>query len=251
MLHATSKVLEVRFVEMDKLEPLTLPNNSSLSQLDTRSLSSKIYERLLTAIVRDEIGAAQSLDVEKLAEAFGVSRTPIQVAVARLADLGLVEIRPRRGTFVARLTEQDVHELFEIRCVIEVHAVKKVATLASKDELMELKRLVQGLRKLFSGDQYKDYYEFLDQDRQFHSMIVTLGRNQRLLLMYNQARTLIELTRASASKQITGANLTHERHLEIVDALVDRDGMKAALAVEKHIQESEQSILARLHFPKK
>jgi len=222
---------------------------SSLSSLDTSSLSSRVYERLLTAIVRQELKVGQPLDVENLARSFGVSRTPVQLAVARLADLGLVEIKPRKGTFVARLTAQDVHELFEVRALIEVNAVRKGAKLATDGELTAVKGLVQGLQGMSSGDQYIDYHAFLEQDRQFHSTIVTLGKNQRLVLMYNQARTLIELTRASANKQIGGAAVTHERHMAIVEALVARDGEKAAVAVEKHIQESEQAIIERLHFP--
>jgi len=232
---------------MENITPLVVM--SSLSSLDTSSLSSRVYERLLTAIVRQELQVGQSLDVENLAKSFGVSRTPVQLAIARLADLGLVEIKPRKGTFVARLTAQDVHELFEVRELIEVNAVRKGAKLATDSELMALKGLVQGLQELSAGDQFIDYHAFLGQARQFHSKIVTLGKNRRLVLMYNQARTLIELTRASANKQIGGAVVTHERHTAIVEALVARDGEKAAVAVEKHIQESEQAIIGRLHFP--
>ncbi len=78
---------------------------NSISLLDTSSLAEKVYERLLTAIVRREFAGGLNLDVEKLAEKFGVSRTPIQGALARLADLGIVEIRPKRGTFVKRRPE--------------------------------------------------------------------------------------------------------------------------------------------------
>ena len=82
----------------------SLALNSSLSMLDTSSLSSKVYERLLSAIVRQELRVGEPLDVEKLAESFGVSRTPVQTAISRLAEIRLVEIKPRKGTFVARLT---------------------------------------------------------------------------------------------------------------------------------------------------
>jgi DNA-binding GntR family transcriptional regulator len=226
-----------------------LKPNNTLFLLDTTSLSTRVYEGLLTAIVRREFNAGQNLDVEKLAEIFGVSRTPIQTAVARLADLGLVEIRPRKGTFVAKLTKEDVHDLFEIRALIEVHTVKKTASLATEAELRALKERAEELAKLFSADQYSDYYQFLEVDQQFHSMIVMLGKNKRLLLMYNQARTLIELTRASASRHAAGANLAHKRHMAITNALMKRDGQKAAEAMEKHIKESEQAILERLHLP--
>jgi len=220
----------------------------SLYRLDTTSLSSKVYERLLAAIVRRELAAGQALDVDRLAEAFGVSRTPVQTAVSRLAELGLVEIRPRRGTFVAKLTAQDVHELFEIRCLIEVDAVRKAVRLATEEELKAILNRVHELQQFFSGDRYIDYYAFLERDRQLHSAIVALGRNRRLTLMYDQARTLIEVTRASADKQIGGAALTHERHTAIAESLMARDSDRAEAAVEKHVRESEQAILDRLHF---
>jgi DNA-binding GntR family transcriptional regulator len=253
ILHVACKILQSihttlhELVQMERTD--SFPSPVSLSSLDTSSLSSKVYDRLLTAVVRKELAAGQPLDVEKLAEAFGVSRTPVQTAISRLADLGLVEIRPRRGTFVASLTTQDVHELFEIRGLIEVHAVRRGIQLASDAELMTLRAAVEGLRGFFSGDDYTDYYVFLERDRRFHSAIVGLAKNRRLVKMYDQARTLLELTRASASKTIGGASLTHERHVAIVEALIARHVGRAVAALEKHTRESEEAITARLHFP--
>jgi DNA-binding GntR family transcriptional regulator len=226
-----------------------LNGSNSLSLLDTSSLSSKVYDRLLTAIVRQELPAGQALDVYKLAEVFGVSRTPLQRAISRLADLGLIEIRPRKGTFIAKFTTQDVHDLFEIRGLIEVHAAKKGIELSSDAELMAMKERVEGLREFFSGDQYIDYFAFLERDREFHSALVALAKNPRLVTMYDQARTLIEVTRASSGKQIEGAALTHRRHNAIVRALMARNTDRAIAALENHILESEKAILARLRLP--
>jgi len=223
------------------------PNNT-LSRLDKSSLSNRVYESLLTAIVRQEFSAGQNLDIETLAQTFGVSRSPIQAAIARLADLGLVEIKARRGTCISKLSTEDVHELFEIRALIEGHAVKKAAISATKAELRAIRELISEMEKLFNGDEFKDYYDFLDLDRQFHSMIVRLGRNKRLVAIYDQARTLIELTRASASRHAEGANLTRKRHIAISDGLMERDVNKAAKAIENHLKESEKGVLERLHM---
>jgi len=219
---------------------------NSIAPLDTSSLSEKVYERLLTTIGRQEFPTGLSLDVDKLAEKFGVSRTPIQSALARLAEIGLVEIRPRRGTFVTHLGKKDVNEIFELRAVIESYAVKKGATSATASELGALKEFIEKLDRFCVGDQYKDYHEFLKWDRQLHSMIAGLSKNRRLVAIHSQARTLLELTRAAANEHVAGANLSRQRHREILNALMKRDGEKAAEAVKKHSQESEQIVLNRL-----
>ena len=226
-----------------------LANNSSLCAVDTTSLSAKVYERLLTAIVRKEIKAGQSLEVDKLAASFGVSRTPVQTAIARLAELGLVVIKPRKGTFVAKLTADDVHELFELRLLIEVHAVKKGTQSVTDDEVMALSQIVHELSDFFSGDHYIDYHAFLERDREFHAAIVKMVKNRRLEASYDQARVLIEVVRASAGKHIGGAALSQERHMQIVEALKSRDTEKAVSVIEKHIQASELAVLSRLQFP--
>jgi DNA-binding GntR family transcriptional regulator len=226
----------------------TLPGNN-LVTLDTSSLSSRVYDRLLRAIVEQEFKAGQALDVDQLANAFGVSRTPVQTAISKLSDLGLIDVKPRRGTFVAKLTTKEIHELFEIRQVIEIYAVRKGIPLAQDVELRALSEIIDELVQFFSDDQYIDYHAFLDRDRQFHSGIVALAKNERLLKIYDQARILIELTRASAGKKTQGAKISHERHVAIAKALIARDVDKAAHALEAHINESTEAILARLHFP--
>ncbi len=153
---------------------------NSISLLDTSSLAEKVYERLLTAITRREFTGGLNLEVDKLAEKFGVSRTPIQGALARLADLGIVEIRPRRGTFVKRLTDEDFHEIFELREIIEIYAVKKGVRSATDGELAVLKDFVQGLERFVIDDEYENYQEFLKWDKQLHSMIAGLAKTEGL-----------------------------------------------------------------------
>jgi len=224
---------------------------NNLSPLETRSLSDKVYERLLAAIVHQEFATGQNLDVDDLAKKFAVSRTPILNAFGRLADLGLVQIRPRKGTYVARLSKKDVHELFEVRAMIEVYAVDIGISVATDGELVALKEFAEGLQRFFFDDQYRDYHEFLQCDRQLHSMIVELAKNQRLAKIHKEARTLIELVeirKGLSSKHVAGANLTHARHMEIVNALMKRDKQKAVEAIKKHNQESEQKALAKLHL---
>src|SRR3982750_4983955 len=83
-----------------------------------------VYQAMRQAIVSCAIKPGERLNVEELAEKLGVSLTPVRGAIQQLATEGLVEIRPRSGTFVASLTVQDVDETFRIRCALECLAAR-------------------------------------------------------------------------------------------------------------------------------
>src|SRR6266704_2236481 len=86
-----------------------------------------VYEALRQAIVSSLMKPGERLKVDELAQKLGVSLTPVRSAIQQLANEGLVEIRPRSGTFVASLSPRDVEETFEIRCALECLAGEKAS----------------------------------------------------------------------------------------------------------------------------
>ena len=85
------------------------------TKLQRQRAADEVYQALRQAIVNYQIKPGERLDVEDLSAKFGVSLTPVRGALQQLATEGLVEIRPRSGTFVASLTAQDVEETFQLR----------------------------------------------------------------------------------------------------------------------------------------
>src|SRR6202140_2242262 len=106
-----------------------------------------VYQAMRQAIVSCVIKPGERLNVEELAEKFGVSLTPVRGALQQLATEGLVEIRPRSGTFVASLTAQDVEETFQLRGALECLAAEEGLRNISPQQLRRLKELVRSLRK--------------------------------------------------------------------------------------------------------
>src|SRR5579864_8576981 len=84
-----------------------------------------VYQAMRQAIVTCVIKPGELLNVEDLAEKFGVSLTPVRGAIQQLATDGLIEIRPRSGTFVAGLHRQEIDETFKIRCALECLAAEE------------------------------------------------------------------------------------------------------------------------------
>jgi DNA-binding GntR family transcriptional regulator len=89
-----------------------------------RSLTELVVERLREAIIEGQFALGENISEDKLAEAFGVSRTPVRDALMQLQQTGLVIVRPKRGSFVFSPTLADVEELCEYRLMLETQALK-------------------------------------------------------------------------------------------------------------------------------
>src|SRR5262245_66028170 len=90
-----------------------------LARIQRERAVDAVYNALRQAIISSLLKPGERLNVYELANKLGVSLTPVRSAIQQLATEGLVEIRPRSGTFVATLTPQDVDETFKIRCALE------------------------------------------------------------------------------------------------------------------------------------
>src|SRR3954463_778410 len=118
-----------------------------LAKLQRERAVDAVYEALRQAIVSCLMKPGERLNVEELAAKLGVSLTPVRGAIQQLATEGLVDIRPRSGTFVASLTPQDVDETFKIRCALECLAGEEAIKKFTDRDVRRLKELLRALRK--------------------------------------------------------------------------------------------------------
>src|SRR5919199_1438099 len=100
-------------------------------------LTEQTYRGLKDKILRGELKPGTQISVPTTALALGVSRTPVNDALKRLANDGLVEIVPRQGTFVTQLTARDVAEIFDMRLMIELYAAEVVFQIGAVEQLLE------------------------------------------------------------------------------------------------------------------
>src|SRR5712691_10064851 len=118
-----------------------------LAKLQRERAVDAVYQALRQAIVGSLLKPGERLNVDELAEKLGVSLTPVRSAIQQLATEGLVEIRPRSGTFVATLTAQDVEETFKIRCALECLAAEDALQNLNGQDVRRLKELLRSLKK--------------------------------------------------------------------------------------------------------
>jgi DNA-binding GntR family transcriptional regulator len=152
-------------------------------ELATYSLVELAVERLSREILSGRTAPGERLVEEQLTRRLGISRAPLREALRLLAQQGLVEHTPRRGVRVATLSDDDVRELYEVRDLLERHAV---AALPPASDLTALRAALDDMR---SGDQLA----VANAHRRFHTEVVALSGNRQLTSVYESVLVRIQL----------------------------------------------------------
>ncbi len=201
-----------------------------------------VHEALRQAILTSTMRPGERLNPNELANQLGVSLMPVRHAIQLLAAEGLVDVRPRSGTFVANVSAREVRETFEIRCALECLAVEKAVTSFSARDLAELQRLQQALSKPPKSDADRRRHE--SNNAAFHLLFLQAAGNAKLLEMYAGLRAHIQIASVHASDRDWRSRLAQEsaEHEAIVSAVEARDATRAVEAMRQHITRSCESL---------
>ena len=149
-------------------------------------LRDKISDVLKTWILNGTLAPGERIVESTIARQLQVSRAPLREALWLLANMGLVRFKPHQGAFVAKLSEQDVKEIFEIRETLEIRAAKKVrATLSPETR----NRLERALGALENAARNRDVMRCTNADMDFHRTLCELSGNQHLTEILNDIST--------------------------------------------------------------
>ena len=201
---------------------------------DGFSLKSKIYESLKAAIMDMNIydsDAELRLDERRLSEQFGISRTPLREALARLDQEGLVNIVPRRGIYIVRKSKAEILEMITVWAALESMAARLITLNASNVEIASLRALCS----TFDGDAVRAHIdEYSDTNIKFHQTIL---RMSKCSLLNDLAQGLFMHVRAIRARTISEkdrADRSIVDHMHIIEALEARDTELAERLVREH-----------------
>lgn len=203
-------------------------------------LTEDVYQRIRAAIFSGELASGERLDIAGLASAFGVSGQPVKEAVNRLALEGLVEIRPRSGTFVRRLTLADMNHLLEARRMIEGFSVRRIVD-PDPDALATLVRLADDLSMLAQADPFP-YFDYNDHDIRFHETLVGLAGNPEISRLYRSLHSHYVTARAYFASAQEKALASDQDHSAIAALIQGGEYERAAVAAEAHILAAQEGI---------
>ncbi len=202
----------------------------------------EVYEVLRQKILSSSFKPGQRLFVDEISQQLGVSLTPVRGAIQQLATEGLVEVRPRSGTYVAELTARDLEETSDIRCALECLAAEKAVERVGDKELNEFRRMLEKLGRGARNDRERRQHE--EENRQFHRLLIESSGNRRLAEMYESLNAHLQIAHLHSRGQNWAARLPVEQaeHEEIVAALQARNLPRLKKALQLHILRAQQSL---------
>ncbi|WP_107441473.1 GntR family transcriptional regulator [Streptomyces jeddahensis] len=186
------------------------------------SVRGQILDALRTALVEGELTPGEVYSAPALGERFGVSATPVREAMQQLALEGAVEVVPNRGFRVTRRTAEDLAELAEIRALLEVPVMLRLARTVPADRWAELRPLAEATVAAAVGGNFANYAE---SDRAFHRAVLALSGNRQLVRIADDLHRRAQWPSVGGPSPRGRAALVADaaEHTALLDALIAQD----------------------------
>jgi len=209
------------------------------------NMQGRVIAEMRRRIISGELAPGVSLSEIALAESFGVSRTPVREALKQLQTEGLVEIRPRVGTFVTTPSRREFIELFEMKELFEGAAAR---LLAARGRVPEVALLEENLREADRAVADDDRHRYAELVQEFHDLLIAGSDNAKLETHYRMLMNQLAYARLVAtSLSQPGRPLQSDReHHEVLGAILEKDGDTAEHLMRQHVRASRRALMAGL-----
>jgi DNA-binding GntR family transcriptional regulator len=217
----------------DTVEPPNAPRR--MEPVNPRlPIAPQVYERLRRAITTLAMLPSEALSEKELSIQMGVSRTPVREALIRLADDGLVDILPQRGSFVAPIRLRDVEEAQFIREALEVSVVRRLAARRSPTYLAELRASLER-QQVAAATRDRDL--FLELDEAFHRGLSEEAGLPKCWRVIQTVKLRMDRVRYLSLPDPGHLEILLAQHREIAEALENADPDRAGRAMSEHLKE--------------
>jgi DNA-binding GntR family transcriptional regulator len=203
---------------------------SALS-LAPRALYEEVAELLRQRIFSRELEPGSWIDELKIAEEYGISRTPLREALKVLAAEGLVTMKVRRGAYVTEVSEKDLADVYHLLALLESDAAGVVAQRASEGQLVELQSLHDALEAATA-----DRDAFFAINEQFHMRLLEMADNRWRQQMVADLRKVMKLNRHNSLFKAGRLEESLTEHRAIMAALMARDAALTAQRMHEHFE---------------
>jgi DNA-binding GntR family transcriptional regulator len=204
-----------------------------------RSLSDEAYLRIRDLIVSLELRPGSILSERELMERLGLGRTPVREALRTLAQEKLVDVYPRRGIFVSSVNARDLASLSEVRAELESFAARLAAQRATAEERQETADLLEELERT-AGEH--DEQRLIELDQRIHRHVYRCTHNAFLEETLNEYYVLTLRIWFLALDRVARLDEAVREHRELMEAIRDGDGDRAADAMRGHVLGFERAI---------
>jgi DNA-binding GntR family transcriptional regulator len=209
------------------------------------SIQGRLIGEVRRRIIAGEISPGVNISEIAIADEFGVSRTPVRETFKQLQTEGLVEIRPRVGTFVTTPSRREITELFEMKELLEGAAAR---LLAQRGRVPEIDQLEENLRQADLAVAADDKTRYAKLVEEFHDLLISGADNSKLEAHYRMLMNQLAYARlVNTSLSQPGRPLQSDReHHHVLDLIIAKDGDSAERVMREHVRASRRALLAGL-----
>ncbi|MDA8454174.1 GntR family transcriptional regulator [Acidovorax sp. GBBC 3334] len=201
-------------------------------RVSTVSLHANVAERLRESIFAGEWAPGSLLDETALCERLAISRTPLREALKVLVAEGLLRHEPRRGCFVAEVTERDLDDIFPVIALLEGRAAHEATERAGMADVAALEVLHQRLREHAAAGRIAEYYA---ANHAIHEAFIVLADNRWLAQAIGDLRKILRLARLQQLHKPGRLQQSLAEHLAVFAALQRGDAEAAEQAMRSHL----------------
>ncbi|BCV23239.1 FadR/GntR family transcriptional regulator [Gelria sp. Kuro-4] len=226
-----------------------------LRPVQKRTVAEEIIDQIKGLVREGTLKPGDRLPAEReLAEQLSVSRASVREAVRALSLMGLVAVRPGEGTFLNEdvgtvfrgsvsakllMKKSQIIELCEARRLLEVALVRLAAKRATSDDLTDLRHCLFRMEQSLGTHQV-----FIREDYAFHLMVAKAAKNDIMADVLETVRDLLMEVQRKVVAVAGAPQRSFQFHKAVYEALVRQDGEGAAAAMEKHLQDVQEVVLA-------
>ncbi|MDB5531311.1 MAG: transcriptional regulator, GntR family [Devosia sp.] len=200
--------------------------------LQQGALHHNVSDALRDMIVAGDLAPGSKVREPELCERFGISRTPLREALKVLASEGLIQLLPRRGAYVAQITQAEIDELFPIMAALEALAGELATARLTDKDIAKFRKLHEEMFACHAAGNEKDY---LRLNREIHQYLFAVAANGALTTMYEQILVRIHAVRFVTRKSAEQWSRAVDDHRSILDAIERRDGAQLAALLRTHL----------------
>lgn len=210
---------------------------------ERKSLGERVYENLKQAVITGKIVPASRLIESRLAEALGISRTPVREAIHMLEREGYLKKLPRGGFTVLGFSRRDIEETFGIRSILESYAARLAAAKHQEAALKPLEDKIKAYQQCLDAN---DLDSLLKINTEFHELLYALSQSPRLVKMINDLKDQIYRYRKLILKNERLARISNEDHKRMLEYIRRRDEEGVEKLVRDHLIRGQKAVLDQI-----
>lgn len=211
-----------------------------MTRIAPTALYQEVAERLRQRIFAHELTPGTWIDEQKLAEQYGISRTPLREALKVLASEGMVDLKPRRGCYVTEISRQDLDDIFPLIALLEGRCAAEAVKRARTAEIRELKTIHERLEAAARDGRIDAFFE---ANQEFHKRIQELANNRWLLSVIQDLRKVLKLSRMHSLSLEGRLQQSLEEHRGIMAALEAGDAIKVEKLMHDHLLSGREALV--------